>query len=300
VPVFVETILHVSLDEVWRATQEPQLHQGWDLRFSEIEYLPKDSADAPQRFRYRTRIGFGLDMAGEGESVAERSAADGSRTSVLRFWSDDSKSLIRDGSGFWKYEPVEGGVRFLTVYDYRTRFGLAGRILDRCAFRPLMAWATAWSFDRLRIWLEEGVPPVTSRRVAVAHAIARAALAFTWLYQGLVPKLLDRDSGELALAVATIGARLALPSVIAAGVFEITIGIALLLFTRSRALVIASMLLVSMLTIAGIVATPAIATAAFNAVSLTIAMLALGAIVLQTMHDAPSSSRTRWSAWRKT
>jgi hypothetical protein len=54
-----------------------------------------------------------------------------------------------------------------------------------------------------------------------------------------------------------------------------------------------------MLTIAGIVATPQIATTPFNAVTLTIAMLALAAIVLQTMDEIPSASRTRWSPWRK-
>ena len=25
-----------------------------------------------------------------------------------------------------------------------------------------MGWATAWSFDRLRLWLEEGIDPATS------------------------------------------------------------------------------------------------------------------------------------------
>jgi hypothetical protein len=299
VPIFVESIIRVSLDELWRATQEPRLHQRWDLRFSEIEYLPKSSDDEPQRFLYRTRIGAGLDIAGEGESVGERSTADGSRTSVLRFWSGDAKSLIADGSGFWKYEPVDGGVRFFTVYDYRTRFGLFGRVIDRLAFRPLMAWATAWSFDRLRLWLEEGVTPEASRRIAVVHAIARTTLAFSWFYQGLVPKLLVANSGERALALATVGPMLAMPSVIGAAILEMAVGLALLFFTRSRALIIASMIFVSMLTIAGIVATPQIATAPFNAVTLTIAMLALAAIVLQTMDAVPSAARTRWSPWRK-
>lgn len=299
-PIFVESIIRVPLDELWRATQEPSLHQRWDLRFSEIEYLPKSSDNEPQHFLYRTRIGGGLDIAGEGESAGERSAADGSRTSVLRFWSDDAKSLIADGSGFWKYEPVDGGVRFFTVYDYRTRFGVLGRIVDRMAFRPLMAWATAWSFDRLRLWLEEGVTPETSRRIAIVHGIARTTLAFSWFYQGLVPKLLVGNSGERALALATVGPQLALPSVIGAAILEIVVGIALLFVTRSRALVIASMIFVSMLTIAGIFATPQIATAPFNAVTLTIAMLALSAIVLQTMDAVPSAARTRWSPWRKT
>ena len=298
-PIFVETLIRAPLDELWAATQEPARHARWDLRFSRIDYLPKSSADAPQQFVYRTRIGFGLDIAGEGESVGERSLGDGSRTSALKFWSADPKSLIREGSGFWKYEPAGEAIRFFTVYDYRPRFGLAGRIVDRLVFRPLMAWATAWSFDRLRLWLEEGLRPEDARRLAMAHGIAQMTLASIWIYQGLVPKLLVRDSGELALTIATAGARYAAPLVAAAGIAEIAIGVALLLFPRSRALLAASAAAVVALTVAGIARTPAIATSAFNAVTLTLAMLALTAISLVAMRGAPSASRTRWSARRK-
>ncbi|HWS72194.1 MAG TPA: DoxX-like family protein, partial [Thermoanaerobaculia bacterium] len=74
---------------------------------------------------------------------------------------------------------------------------------------------------------------------------------------------------------------------------------ALLLFRRSRALLLASAAGVLALTVAGIVHTPSIATAPFNAVTLTLGMLALTAISLVTMRGAPSATRTRWSAWRK-
>ena len=72
----------------------------------------------------------------------------------LRFWSQDPKSLIREGSGYWKYVPHGDDGRtilFLTLYHYRVRFGALGRFLDRLLFRPLIGWATAWSFDRLRL-----------------------------------------------------------------------------------------------------------------------------------------------------
>ncbi len=45
------------------------------------------------------------------------------RRSALRFWSHDPRSLILEGSGYWRYVPSVDGVRFLTSYDYRTRFG---------------------------------------------------------------------------------------------------------------------------------------------------------------------------------
>ncbi|HEV8435147.1 MAG TPA: hypothetical protein VGR95_17185 [Thermoanaerobaculia bacterium] len=84
-PIFVETFIEASLEEVWRATQDPSLHQQWDLRFSEISYLPKASEDEPQRFLYRTGP-----IRGEGESVGERDLPDGTRASALRFWSGDA------------------------------------------------------------------------------------------------------------------------------------------------------------------------------------------------------------------
>jgi DoxX-like family len=117
------------------------------------------------------------------------------------------------------------------------------------------------------------------------HRTARVTLALLWIYQGLVPKLLVQDSGELLLAKATVGEALARPCVIGAGVAEIAIGVALLLLSRARTLVWASAIIVSMLTIVGTIATPHIAVTPFNSISLTGAMLALGAIVLQTMPE---------------
>ncbi|RYG37435.1 hypothetical protein EON81_06750 [bacterium] len=179
-------------------TQDPALHERWDLRFSRIEYLPKACPEDPQRFLYSTRIGFGLVISGEGESVGERHRADGIRTSALRFKSDERLSLIREGSGYWQYEPVAEGTRFRTNYDYRVRFGPLGKALD-LVFRPLIGWATAWSFDSLRLWAERDIPPELSRLRAAIHAICRMTLAVVWLYHGLVPKLLFPETGEREL-----------------------------------------------------------------------------------------------------
>lgn len=290
-PIFVETFIEAPLDEVWRATQDPALHQQWDLRFSEISYLPKAAEDEPQRFLYRTGP-----IRGEGESVGERDLPDGTRASALRFWSGDASSLILEGSGFWKYEPRPDAIRFHTVYDYKTRYGIAGRVIDRLFFRPLMAWGTAWSFDRLRLWIERGVKPAMALRTALIQTIARATLAFLWIYQGLVPKLLVPDSGERLLTTTLTGAALAPLLLPAAGVIEIVIGLALLAFPRSRAIVWLSSIAVLGVTALGIASTPRIAVTPFNAVTITLAMLALGATVLLSMDGAPSASRTRWSS----
>ena len=104
--IYVEIPIRASMDELWEKTQDPQLHQRWDLRFTQIEYLPRHGEE-PQRFLYRTRVGFGLKIDGQGESVGERDGEGGATTSSLKFWSEDPKSLIKTGSGYWKYVPGE-------------------------------------------------------------------------------------------------------------------------------------------------------------------------------------------------
>ncbi|MFE0104835.1 hypothetical protein [Streptomyces sp. NPDC059009] len=156
--LYVEARIRAELDELWARTQEPARHQRWDLRFTEITYLPK-AEDEPQHFRYATRVLPFVTVAGTGISAGERRRPDGTRTSALRFASPHPLSLLAEGSGYWRYVPTEDGVRFVTGYDYRPRWGRFGALADRLAFRPLMGWATAWSFDRLRLWLERGITP---------------------------------------------------------------------------------------------------------------------------------------------
>jgi hypothetical protein len=157
--IYVEILIRAPMDVLWTHTQVPELHERWDVRFSRIHYLPKSHEREPQRFHYSTRLAFGFEVTGEGETLGQQHSMDGSRSSSLKFWSAAPLSIIREGSGYWKYIPTADGIRFLTWYDYRTRFGRAGAVLDRLLFRPLIGWATAWSFDRLRLWLEEGVDP---------------------------------------------------------------------------------------------------------------------------------------------
>jgi hypothetical protein len=175
--IYVEILVRAPIDALWSHTQTPALHERWDLRFSEIDYLPSSGGGSSQRFRYVTRIGFGLAIRGDGETRGRRDLPDGSATSALTFASDAPLSIIREGSGYWKYVPAGGGIRFLTWYDYRTRFGAAGVIVDRVVFRPLIGWATAWSFDRLRLWLEENIEPRTAVRYTSVLVMARVAFA---------------------------------------------------------------------------------------------------------------------------
>jgi hypothetical protein len=294
VSIFVEILIRAPFETVWSHTQRPELHERWDLRFSKIEYLPKSTDREPQQFRYTTRIGFGLGISGDGESVAERALPDGGHASSLRFGSANPVSLIRDGSGYWKYEPQPDGVRFLTSYDYRTRFGWLGALVDRVAFRPLLGWATAWSLDRLRRWLEDGVTPAVSARIAVIHVIARVGLAVTFAYHGLVPKLLGRDPDEAALLAASGVPNAAVePAMVAIGVAEIALAIALVVVADRRWPVVVCLGIAVLTTIVIALTAPAYLGTAFNPVALNIGVGCLAAIDLIALVDAPSARHCR-------
>ena len=289
--IYVEIRIQGPLENVWEHTQDPALHERWDLRFSEITYLPRRDNE-PQRFHYETRLGFGLRIRGVGESAGSRDGVSGDRTSALKFWSDDRKSLIREGSGYWQYERTADGTRFLTWYDYRTRFGPLGKLIDRLVFRPLMGWATAWSFDRLRLWIEKGVDPGLSMQRSLVHAIARVALAIVFLYQGLLPKLIYRHTSELSmLSDAGLGPELAARMLTTVGLLEVALGAVLVVAWRARWPFSLILVLMPITLVGVVIASPRVLVAAFNPVALNVAVAALAAVGWLTSVDLPSASR---------
>jgi len=292
VSIYVEILVRAPMDTLWAHTQTPALHERWDLRFSRITYLPKARDTEPQRFRYTTRIGFGFEVGGEGETTGQRDLTDGSRSSALRFGSGEPLSIIREGTGYWKYIPTTEGIRFLTWYDYRTRFGPLGAVFDRLIFRPLIAWATAWSFDRLRLWLEQRVDPAQAMRQTLVHFIARTALAAVFAYQGVVPKLLTRNVDEVVmLRDAGVSAGVTHIAVIALGVLELAFAAGLLVAWHRRWPV--CVCLVSMLLATAVVGldSPRYFAAAFNPASLNLAVASLAAIDLLVLGSIPSAAR---------
>ena len=151
--IYVETVIDADIERVWAASQDPQEHVRWDLRFSEIVPEAAD-ADGAAQFTYVRRT-IVHDVHGTGVSIGERRRADGTRTSALRFGTDDRLSPIRAGRGYWRYVPTDDGrTCFITGYDYDAGWGPLDLVV-----RPLLGWVTAWSFDRLRIWLEGGGEP---------------------------------------------------------------------------------------------------------------------------------------------
>lgn len=187
--IYVETMIRTDLPRLWTATQDPGLHSSWDLRFTSITHLPTPEGE-PQRFTYANRALPGLALTGVGISLGERHRPDGGCTSALRFSADSALSPIATGAGYWRYVPDADGVRFLTGYDYAP--GWQGETLDRFVARPLIGWMTAWSFDRLRLWLEHDITPRASLVRAIGLTCVRAGVAV----------------GALVAAGATAGSRI--------------------------------------------------------------------------------------------
>jgi hypothetical protein len=274
------------MDEVWRLTQTPGVHQRWDLRFTTIEYLPRPSETEPQRFLYVTKLLPGLAIKGTGESTGERTDTNGNASSALRFGSDQNWSLIRTGSGYWRYIQAAGEIRFFTWYDYEVRFGIAGRLVNACILRPAMGWATAWSFDRLRLWVEKRQPPEISFLLAAVHTITRVTIAFVWIWHGAIPKLLFRDVHERIMLSQAGLSESSLPWI---GLAEVGFGLLMLAGTRWRWL-FGLNIAIMLVALAGVAArSPQYLHAAFNPVTLNLCVIALSVIGLWVSSRVPSA-----------
>jgi uncharacterized membrane protein YphA (DoxX/SURF4 family) len=153
-----------------------------------------------------------------------------------------------------------------------------------------MGWATAWSFDRLRRWLEQGLDPAVALRQSLIYGISRIGLAFIWIYHGLVPKLLFSSSDEAAMLVdAGISPENLTRTMTALGIAEVLFGLSLLYFWRARSLAVAACVLM-VLALAGVaINSPHYLAAAFNPVTLNAAVIALSLITLVACPDVPSA-----------
>jgi len=289
-PLYIETKIKCGIDEIWALTQNPDLHQQWDLRFSEIKYIPKDSPEESQKFLYSTKIGFGIIVNGIGESVATKTKENDESTSVLKFSSDSHLSIIKQGSGYWKYIPQEDGLKFFTGYDYECRWGLFGEIFDKIIFRPLMIWATAWSFDNLKQWIEKGISPRQSIKALLIIFLSNLALGLIWIYQGLIPKLLFTNSGELEIISKSglfNGNEKTFLNII--GWLEILFGI-LIIFVQRKSIHIINIVALLLLLVSAFVSNRIIFTFPFNPFTLTLSMITISIIAILHFENLPKAS----------
>ncbi|MGG4468680.1 DoxX-like family protein [Paenibacillus alvei] len=297
-PIYVELPIKADLKEVWKKTQTPELHEQWDIRFSSISYLPKDTEEEPQFFLYERKIGFGVKVAGWGKSVGDHNKQDGTRTSSLHFGTNQKISPIKEGKGYWQYLPTDEGMIFLTQYDYEIRQkGLFGRMVD-FFFRPLIGWGTALSFDVLKRWLEKGELPRLQYLRFCCSALITALFFLVWVYQGLVPKLLAMHSAELTIlshltSIEGEKVRLLLRLI---GAAEIMFGVVWLVYRKKTVLHALQLIIFPILTMSAVIADPSIMSHPFNPLTFNLSLWILSFVGFQLGKDLPTAAnciRTR-------
>jgi DoxX-like family len=290
-PIYVEVPIRAEIERVWDASQKPDMHEQWDLRFSSITYLPIEQGK-PQEFVYSRTVGPFLEIEGWGQSVGSFHKDDGTRSSSLHFGTDQWISPIREGRGYWKYEPQDDHVKFLTQYDYNVNFGKVGEVMDKIIFRPLIGWATALSFDVLKRWLEQGEAPRSQYMRFFSTYLMTLLFAFIWMYQGLIPKIISMHPEERAMT----GSALSLSengvttALLIIGIAEVLFGIAWLLYQRKRHLFILQLILLPLLTITAVTAVPTTTSHPFNPITFNLSLIVLSIIGLLVSKDIPSST----------
>lgn len=292
-PIYVSTEMNTTMEKLWEYTQEPHIHTEWDARFTVISYLEKQEGE-PQKFLYKTKIGFGLEIAGEGESIGKIRKETGERISSLKFWTDNTLSLIQIGRGYWKYTPCKEHIHFETQYDYDTRYGRIGNVIDFYMFRPLLGWATAWSFDALKLWLEKGLHPGLLIRRTMTYWLVCFLFAFVWMYQGIFPKIIFSHPEEMKMLSAIIGSTgnsIAILKVI--GMLEIIFGIIWLFPVPKQKLFILHIFMLIALTIAAGFTNIVSFTEPFNPITLNVLLMGVSIVGYINSFDLPSAKNCK-------
>ncbi|MCU5582134.1 DoxX-like family protein [Bacillus toyonensis] len=291
-PIYVATEMKTTIEKLWEYTQEPDLHTEWDARFTEISNLEKKEGE-PQKFLYKTKIGFGLEIGGEGKSIGEIRKETGERISSLKFWTDNTLSLIRIGRGYWKYTPHKECIHFETQYDYDTRYGRIGNVVDSYIFRPLLGWATAWSFDALKLWLEKGLHPRLLIRRTMTYWLVCFLFAFVWIYQGIVPKIIFSHPEEVKM-ISLIGSNESSVFMLKMiGILEIIFGAIWVLPLPKRKIFIMHIVMLIALTIAAGWTNIASFTEPFNPITLNLLLIGLSIVGYLNSFDLPSANNCK-------
>ncbi|QUW33325.1 DoxX-like family protein [Bacillus cereus] len=292
-PIYVSAEMNTTMEKLWEYTQAPHIHTEWDARFTEISYLEKQEGE-PQKFLYKTKIGFGFEIAGEGESIGEIRKETGERISSLKFWTDNTLSLIQIGRGYWKYTPCKEHIHFETQYDYDTRYGRIGNVIDFYMFRPLLGWATAWSFDALKLWLEKGHHPRLLIRRTMTYWLVCFLFAFVWMYQGIFPKIIFSHPEEMKMLSAIIGATgnsIAILKVI--GMLEIIFGIIWLFPVPKQKLFILHIFMLIALTIVAGFTNIISFIEPFNPITLNVLLMGVSIVGYMNSFDLPSAKNCK-------
>ncbi|WKA56571.1 DoxX-like family protein [Planococcus shixiaomingii] len=299
-PIYVEIEILDEIEKVWAYSQNPKLHEQWDLRFSSITYNTKLPEEEVQTFTYSTKVMPGIQVSGWGKSKGTHEKKSGEKTSALHFGTEQLLSPIAEGKGYWKYIPHKEGTTFLTQYNYDVRFGFVGKLVDRL-FRPVMGWGTALSFDVLKRWIEAGESPKTQYRRFFAFYAICFLFSFVWLYQGLVPKVYMQHPLEISMLtqLSPLNNAQASTAIIWIGIAEMLFACCWLIPKLQKHLLQLQVIIFPFLTLSALVAAPAVATAPFNVITLNVSLWILsiiGLLLYEQLPTAKSCKRKRGEA----
>ncbi len=133
--------------------------------------------------------------------------------------------------------------------------------------------------------------------MALIHALTRLGIAFIWLWQGLVPKLIFSSVDERAMMAAAGLPPVLLPAI---GMLELAFAAGTLILWRWRPLFVINALVMAGALIAVALKSPSYLSAAFNPVTLNLGMVVLSVIGYFSAVDMPSASRCLRRAPKRT
>ncbi len=161
-------------------------------------------------------------------------------------------------------------------------------------FRPLLGWATAWSFDALKLWLEKGLHPRLLIRKTMTYWLVCFLFAFVWMYQGIVPKLVFTHSEELKMLSVMIGSTehsIFVLKII--GLLEIIFGVLWLLPFPKRKVFFVHIFMLIVLTIATGFTNIVSFTEPFNPITLNVLLMGLSIVGYINSFDLPSAKNCK-------
>ncbi len=161
-------------------------------------------------------------------------------------------------------------------------------------FRPLLGWATAWSFDALKLWLEKGLHPRLLIRRTMTYWLVCFLFAFVWMYQGIVPKLVFTHSEEVKMLSVMVGSTEHSVFVLKIiGLLEIIFGVLWLLPFPKRKVFVVHIFMLIVLTIAAGFTNIVSFTEPFNPITLNVLLMGLSIVGYINSFDLPSAKNCK-------
>lgn len=124
-----------------------------------------------------------------------------------------------------------------------------------------------------------------NNKITHINMVSRVTLAFIFIYHGLVPKIIWLSSVEVSLTNAhNFGLSAELISTIA-GVMEILLGLSIVLLRKSLAPIYISIIMLVVLLVDVALVMPMLLVDAFNPVTINVASIVIGYIIVITQHN---------------